>query len=187
MTDHSYLASFIRDWLRAPSATALAERTTPDTDTAYGSDARRYRECEMTVHLWLDYVQPDVRQPLTPTSRQKLRALVANPDQLVCDWAVEDVPGVHTYATCPLVHVDPSAIANPAAVATAPAHDLRTDDTRAWIGPHAHGRITIYRDHAGDEWAVWSDGDPTKDGAWNISEPVDLDRARDLLGVTHVG
>lgn len=170
---HDYLRRMLRDWLRTPQAARLAagERA---AEIATDYDAISDMASELDLH----YIDHLVSNALTPASQQRLRRLIANPDQPVCTADHDGEP------RCGLVHVDPHAAARPHLVASAPWYELHTTDRNTWSGAHAHGRISIYRDHAGTEWAEWTDGDPTKGAAWDVWESVNLDEARRLLGLT---
>lgn len=74
-----------------------------------------------------------------------------------------------------LESVDPIAIEYPRVVRVCDWWNTAHPDQ--WRGPHGNAKLTILRDRDG-EFAIWSDDDPTKHGAWYVWDYVDLEVAR---------
>lgn len=169
---HDYLRREIREWLRSESADRLANGGDGDPSS------REHEYCRVLGLRWQTGL---VSGPITARSQQPLKRLIADPDQPVCDLAGHDEDDPDP-CDGQLGHVfDSWAVAAPTVLASKVWHELPAEHHARFRGPHAHGRITIYRDHGGAQYAIWTDGDPTKGAAWNITEDVALDEARSIL------
>lgn len=157
-TRREFLARRLRDFLETPRAAELR-------DGAAAQD----EEWEVITGLSLRYEGNRVDNPLTQPSRRALARLIQNPRQAVC--SICDGPW------CALHHVDPASTAEPHVMENLDINDLPADLFRRYRGMHQHTHITILRDLDGD-YAIWSTSDPTKGGAWHVSEIIDLDEAR---------
>lgn len=164
----TYLRKDIREWLAGPVAARLARGERDDGGHSW----------EMVSLLDLRF-SGLVTGPVTTASQRSLARLIADPMQPVCANPEEGMD-----RGCRLYHVsDVAATAREHVVASASWYGLPEGEAKRWCGPHTHGRIAILRTAAGEEYAEWTDGDPTKHGAWDIAERLDVDEARRLIGL----
>lgn len=160
---NQYLRKSLVEFLRTERAKQLANGATCAFD-----------ESNTIRALELSYEGSSIVNPLRAESHRKLQSLIDNPTQPVCTGWHE--PG----EKCDLQHVDDTAVARPRLLDSIEWFRLPDAEQRHYRGQHCRGRISLYRDRDG-EFAVWSDGDPTKGGAWDVSEEIDIETAKRLL------
>lgn len=136
------------------------ERLTAGARVDEVTDAERFYR-QLGASLDLSYQGNNTRSALTPAACERLRAYHSDPDREV------PVNGEG------LLELDLACVDLGHVVRWIPWSKLPEPLATKYRGPHARGGVYLLRNRLGEEVIEWRDGDPTKQGAWNITEEID--------------